>query len=83
VGESYVSALKNEELAPGGMKTVDVKGHEIVVCMGMPDLRPWFDGRGSCPGTSTQGSAVGARRRWRRMAGLRRAHRQSVPAPSA
>ena len=32
MGERYVSAIKAEDVAPGGMKTARVDGHEVVVC---------------------------------------------------
>lgn len=32
MNERFVQAIKAEEVAPGGMKNVDLEGHELVIC---------------------------------------------------
>ncbi len=32
MSDKFVRAIRTDEIAPGGMKTVEIDGHEIVVC---------------------------------------------------
>jgi len=32
LGDKFVRAISSDEIAPGGMKTVEIEGHEIVIC---------------------------------------------------
>src|ERR1700688_1791738 len=32
LGDQFIRAINTEEIAPGGMKTVELNGHEIVIC---------------------------------------------------
>ena len=32
MGDKFVRAISSDEIAPGGMKTVEIEGHEIVIC---------------------------------------------------
>jgi nitrite reductase/ring-hydroxylating ferredoxin subunit len=32
LGDKFVRAMSADEIAPGGMKTVELDGHEIVIC---------------------------------------------------
>jgi len=32
LGDKFVRAISSDEIAPGGMKTVEIEGHQIVIC---------------------------------------------------
>jgi len=32
VGDNFIRAISTDAIAPGGMKTVELEGHEIVIC---------------------------------------------------